>query len=246
MTVKASNKPLIDIVDMQVDFIDPAGRLPIAGAMAIVPAFNAFLKELRADDARAILVKYDTHFAGEYPLSPESAAFPNIHCEWNSKGQRALIETNNLAVPVFHMNKNEFNMWGQNPTDINRIPFTDAAERQGYLNLFKVTPSFNDLTPGTPRDEWLARQGVTAQTPVVMAGVASDYCVLDAMKGYIDKGHPVTILTDLTAGIGGDASRGASGKIEDVCAQNFPAAMQSGQLRLMTSRQYLARNIAMQ
>lgn len=233
-------KPLIDIVDMQVDFVDPAGRLPIAGALAIVPAFNTFLRAVRPEQARAILFKYDTHFAGEYPHSPEAVPFPNIHCEWNTQGQRAIIATDNLAVPAFHMNKNEFDMWGKNPTGIDKVTFSSADERKAYLNLFHVTPRFNDLAPGVPREQWLAQQGVSKDTPIVMAGVASDYCVLDAMKGYIAMGHPVTILTDLTAGIGGDPTRGASGRIEDVCTQNFGGALKSGQLKLMTSKQWLA------
>lgn len=235
---------LLDIVDMQHDFVSARGALPVPGAEAIVPAFNAFLKALDSSRLSAVLVKYDTHFGHEYPLSDEKTkfGFPD-HCIWNTPGQKLSIELPPmLAMMAGHMNKNEFAMWQFNKLDKSHVTFDSAAEEQTYDNLFKVTRSFNDLTPGVPRDEWLAQLGHPSGVPVVMAGVASDYCVKQAMQGYLERGHRLIVLTDLVAGIGGEHSDAPSGNIREVAEKLFPAALRKGQLRLMTSEQFLRAN----
>lgn len=233
---------LLDIVDMQRDFVLPDGALSVPGAAAIVPAFNAFLRQIDPALLSAVLVKYDTHFRHEYPLSDEKTVFgfPE-HCIWNTPGQELCVDLPPaLSVMAGHMNKNEFAMWQYNRLDKGRVSFDSAAEEQTYDNLFRVTHHFNDLTPGMPRDEWLARLGRPENVPVVIAGVASDYCVKQAMAGYLDRGHPLIVLTDLVAGIGGEHSEAPSGDIREVAAKVFPAQLQKGQLRLMSQAQFLS------
>jgi nicotinamidase/pyrazinamidase len=248
-------KALIDIVDMQVDFVEPSAALPVPGADKIVSPYEAFLLALNKQPgkARAILFKYDTHFADEYRQSEEKlkTGFPD-HCFWNTRGQRPVIAVGYEVgaqspitpgiIPVYHMNKNEFSMWQHNGLPKDRVKFSSPEEERAYDNLFKVTSFFNDLTPGTPRDEWLDTLGVAKDVPVVMAGVASDFCVNWAIDGYLKRGHQVTLLTDLTAGIGGEHSPVASGTIEDVAKTVYGEAYAKGQLRLMTSQQWLAHN----
>jgi nicotinamidase/pyrazinamidase len=239
MEMMMSNLPLIHVVDMQGDFA-AGGKLPVTGAAELVSACNAFLRALNPNNARAALYTYDTHFVGEYRVSPEHVrdGFPD-HCFYGTVGQKPIVINSGLAVPTFHMNKNEFSAWGRNPTDISKISFASEDERKTYLNLFHVTPEFNDLCPGTPRDEWLRQQKIGKETPIVIFGVASDFCVKQAIAGYLENGHQVIVLTDLVAGIGGNVSEVASGRIEDVAAQIFPAASKSGQLRGMTSADFL-------
>lgn len=235
---------LLDIVDMQHDFVSARGALPVPGAETIVPAFNAFLRALKPERIAAVLVKYDTHFTDEYSKSDEKTVFgfPE-HCMWNTKGQKLSIDLPpELAIMAGHMNKNEFAMWQFNKLDKGRVKFDSPVEEQTYDNLFKVTRRFNDVAPGVPRDEWLAQLGQPEGVPVVMGGVASDYCVRQAMQGYLDRGHRLIVLTDLVAGIGGEHSEAPSGDILEVATRLFPTALRKGQLRLMTSTEFLRAN----
>ncbi len=244
----SERKILVDFVDWQKDFILPSGACvpPGAPALPLVTLFNAFVKQLNPSNTDLVIIKYDTHFAHEYPLSPEAQFFPNIHCQFGKPGQELAVDLGDLTnrVPVFYMNKNEFGMWGSIPVDISRVKFDTAEERLAYLNLFKVTPKFNDLTPGTPRDEWLVQQNLDPQsTTVVTNGVYNDWCNRDAWAGYLTRGFNVVVLTDLCAGIGGTAGRSGadlSGSALSVAQEAFPDALKSGQLRLMTSQQWLA------
>jgi nicotinamidase/pyrazinamidase len=231
--------PLIHVVDLQGDFV-AGGALPVTGAAGILSACEAFLRALTPKTAKAALYTYDTHFKGEYRLSPEFLRdkFPD-HCFFGTKGQRPVIINSGLAIPTYHMNKNEFSAWGKNPTDISKIEFSSETERLTYLNLFNVTPEFNDVRPGTPRDAWFAQQQIDKNTPVVILGVASDFCVKQAIAGYLENGHQVIVLTDLVSGIGGDVSEVKSGTIHDVATQLFADACRSGQLMHTTSARFL-------
>ena len=71
--------------------------------------------------------------------------------------------------------------------------------------------------------------------------MASDYCVHDAMLGYLKRGCRVTVLSDLVQGIGTDVpGRAATGQIEDVLKLPvFAPYVASGKLRLSSSDDYL-------
>lgn len=238
-------KYILDIVDMQRDFMIPGAALPVAGADQIIAPTNRFFKALKPGTFAAALVKYDTHFPGEYPHSPESAAFPDIHCAYGSKGWEAVVDLDALSrrVPLHHMLKNVFDMWGTNPTGVKDVTFASKAEKNAYDGLFTIKRNPHDPKPGVARDQWMADHGVTADndTTVVICGVASDFCVMDAMKGYLERGIKLVVLTDLTRGIGADPSRSATGDINDVCARNFAAYEKSGLLTRMTSDEFLAK-----
>jgi nicotinamidase-related amidase len=241
-------KTLLDFVDWQNDFILPGWACvpPGAPALPLVPLFNAFLKQLNRQNTDIALFKYDAHFIHEYPLSPEAVPFPNPHCLFGTEGQKLSIELGDLAerIPVFHMNKNEFGMWGSIPVDISRVKFDTPEERLAYQNLFMVTPQFNDLAPGVARDDWFVQQNITPQnTKVVSAGIYADWCGSDAWAGYLTRGFNLTVLTNLCAGIGGTPGRSGadlSGSVESVCQEAFPDALKTGQLKLMTSQHWLA------
>lgn len=242
MTDKSPRKILVDIVDVQHDFVmpAPAGALPVPGADGIIPAFNGFLRALDPARVAAILFKADTHFPDEYRQSAEKEHFPD-HCFWNTSGQRIVLDTAGIdpGIAVGYMNKNEFSMWQHNRLDGSKVAFASAAEQAAYDNLFKVTAAFNDLTPGTPRDEWLNRLGKPEEVDVVMGGFASDFCVNWAIDGYLKRGHRVILLADLTAGIGGDVSPAKSADIRDVAARIYPEALRRGQLQISTSKHWL-------
>ncbi|GAB5388844.1 MAG: hypothetical protein Alpg2KO_18120 [Alphaproteobacteria bacterium] len=233
---------ILDIVDMQHDFMIPGAALPVADADKIIAPTNRFFKSIKPGTFDAALVKYDTHFPGEYKLSPESQAFPDIHCAYGTKGWDQVVDLKLLArrMPVRHMLKNVFDMWGTNPTGVKDVKFASKAERNAYNGLFTIKRNPHDSKAGTPRDEWMTRNGVEKDgATVVICGVASDFCVMDAMKGYLERGVNVIVLTDLTRGIGADPARSATGEISDVCARNFASYEKSGQLRQMTSDAFI-------
>lgn len=236
-------KRLLDIVDDQDGFMIPNSDLPVTDADKIIPPTNSFLASLQPTDIDAALVKYDTHFPGEYPFSPESVPFPNIHCAYGTAGWQLAIDLDqiNSDIPVFHMMKNEFDMWGSNPTGVDRdkIVFSDQAEENAYNSLFTIKSDVHAAQPGASRDEWMTRNIDPKETEVCVIGVASDFCVLDALKGYLARGYNVIVLEDLTKGLGVDPSRSPTGDIQDVCQRNLSEYQKSGQLRIMKSDEYL-------
>ena len=240
-------RSLLDLVDWQYDFLaeDGACSPPSPAGRNAARAFKKFIGRVTPRHEQKVLAKFDTHFIGEYPHSEEAKLFERPHTLFNTKGQRLYVELCDLAdrIPLFYMNKNEFDMWGQNPTDISRVPFSSAEEKLAYQNLFCVTPKFNDLTPGTPRDLWLAQNGITPEnTTITVAGIYMDFCTEDDVKGWLKRGFRVNLLTDLCPGIGGHPERSGrdlSGSPDAVCAQHFERELRTGQLRKMTSEQWL-------
>lgn len=241
-------KTLIDIIDLQNDFIlaDGACCPPGAPGLVLLPRFTDFFNQLGPQHADAVLLKFDTHFADEYRQSIEKQNFPHMHTPWGEKGQALAVSLGDLPrrLPLFYMNKNQFSMWEDNPTDISKVKFERAEEEKAYRNLFKVTPSFNDLSPGIARDEWMKQKGVLpGQTTIVSAGIYNDWCCRDGWSGYLTRGFNVIVLTDLCAGIGGHSERSGadlSGSVESVCQQAFTPQLKSGQLKLMTSKEWFA------
>ncbi len=234
-------KRILDIVDMQNDFMDPKGALYVQDAEKIIPKAKSFLKALKTGDFDLALVKYDTHFAESYAKNPESKQFPP-HCVYGTWGWDMAFKIpvgTARDIPFYQMDKNVFDMWARKPS-LKEISFSDRFNSKAYKNLFKVgrleSPSEN-----MPRNKFLKQMNVGSDTEVVMMGVASDYCVHDAMLGYLKRGCRVTVLSDLVQGIGTDVpGRAATGQIEDVLKLPvFAPYVASGKLRLSSSDDYL-------
>ena len=228
-------KRILDIVDMQNDFMNPQGALYVQGAEEVIPKANKFLQGIQKGDFDLALVKFDTHFTESYDKNPESEQFPP-HCIFDSWGWKMAVDLPQgleKTLPVFTMTKNVFNMWAAKP-DIKDIKFTSKFNKRAYKNLFKID--------GKARDRFMKAHKIGADTEVVMMGVASDYCVHDAMEGYLKRGAKVIVLSDLAKGIGTDApGRSKTGEIEDVVKLDaFKPYVQSGQLVVMTSDEFKA------
>lgn len=211
---------ILDIVDMQVDFMHPGGLLAVPGADRLIARTNDFFRALPYDDYECALFKYDTHFAVEYPYSPESRSFPHIHCEYGTKGWGLAVDDALLAgrLPVYYMAKNCFDMWADNPVSAAaRLEFAGTRDRQAYENLFHVTNDRAALERGVARDKFIESLRAGEDMEVTVIGVASDFCVHDAVLGYLRRGARVRIAEDLVTGIGTDVpGRAPSGHIRDV------------------------------
>ncbi len=230
---------LLDVVDMQYDFVMPDGLLAVAGADKLIDPTNEFFRSVPHGWFNEALFKLDTHFVTDkngqpiYAKTPEAVPFPTPHCVYGSKGWELVVKPDLLPLAASYMTKDEFDMWApavfaQNPPDVD-----------GYANLGKITTQPQGSAYSTSRDLWFKFQLPPVLTEVVMIGVASDYCVLDAAKGYVARGYKLTLIRDLTAGIGGDAQRGGP-DIDDVIAKNFPAELRSGQVRVVGLDEYVA------
>lgn len=254
---------ILDIVDLTRGFVEQGSDLPVGenreGAKEIIPNLNRFIHAIPPGYFDCALIKLDTHFSIEYGLSPESQAFPNIHCEYGTDGWKLSFDPSPLKgkTPTYFMTKNTFDMWGTNPVPLEALlahhkqktlealPFKSDEERRAYQNLFHVTPDPACLDRGIHRDEFL--KSIGPNTEVIMAGVASNFCVADAMMGYLERGAKVIVLKDLVKGIplgkeGQKAlmeltgiDRTQSGTIEDVLKTTRFTPFAAGQLILKSS-----------
>lgn len=215
---------ILDVVDAQYDFMNEQGALSVnprygaqEDASEIIEPMNAFFKALPDGAFNICVIKFDTHFINEYAKSPEAALFPNPHCLYGTLGWNLAVDTAPLTEKFFTymMAKNEFDMWGSNPTGIKRTEIAfEGDEEKAYDNLFK----FVRLHPGEEpakrltetehvfdRDNFIKGR-VDRYSVVVLCGVASDFCNYQAMMGYLKLGATVIIADDLTRGIGGSGS----------------------------------------
>jgi nicotinamidase/pyrazinamidase len=222
---------ILDIGDMQNGFLQPDGRLSIPGAHGIIGPANAFLRDAAESGLfDHTFVVMDTHFSGEYPHSAESRQFP-IHCEYGTRDWE-------LAVDVFglpnlrYLMKNRFSMWLEQDGSGARI--REPVQMAAYENLYRFVEDPHDPRNGIPRDEYLRgimHGGTRAATEVTLFGVAADFCNRYAMEGWVARGARVTILGDLTRGIGKEWP--------EVLAEERYRSIGPGSVRVMSSRKFL-------
>ena len=187
-------KRFVVVVDTQRDFMAADGALSVAGAEALVPRAEAFLKGLRPEETAGLLFTFDTHEPEVYARSPEAEQFPP-HCEkgtpgWENLLVPALVDP---AIPLYFLEKGVFDMWAE-----DGLVLTDARHPDA---------------PPLPRDaffETLLAEGVRE---VTVLGVAADYCVKWAVEGLLVRGFSVAVPEGLT--------RGIARQIGQVAAEDF-------------------------
>ena len=231
---------ILDVVDMQFDFMKSNGGLYVPHAEALIDRTNVFFRTLKKGTFDLALFKYDTHFHSEYPNSPEQKDFPHIHCAYGEQGWDLVVNDEILRkkMPVYYMAKNAFDMWQQNPiSNRNTLKFKSVDEESAYDNLFHITTDPMVIQPGVLRDEFMRNVAGLGQrdVTVTMIGVASDFCVHDALLGYLQRGATVNVVEDLVAGIGTPVpNRAPTGHIIEVInLPVFDAYVKSGKLRLI-------------
>jgi len=159
--------------DVQNDFVDPSGGLPVAGARAIVPALNVRILQARAAGALVIYTQ-DRHTPVTPHFAKDGGAWP-VHCVAGTWG--AAFDPS-LVVDGPTIGKGE-----------------DGED--GYSGF-----TMRDHTTGadvpTALDGALRSAGVGK---VVVCGIATDYVVrataLDARR----LGYAVSLLTDAIAAV---------------------------------------------
>lgn len=103
--------------------------------------------------------------------------------------------------------------------------------------LFTIQPLNLERVAPTERDAFMDYMGVGDRTDVYCAGGASNYCLQDAMTGYLERGCNVYALGDLSFGIVTQSKkpdRAASGDIRDVVQlPQFRAYVEHGKLSIL-------------
>jgi len=178
-------KKFLVVVDTQYDFMMPDGALYVPGAEELIVPGNKFLANLDSDVYDAVLFTYDTHTPEVFNGSPESEQFP-IHCVRGTPGYANVFNPGLIGgnIPTLSLVKGVFSMWEE--------------EKVTIFNIGDPQLSVGSQT--WDRDELFA--GYDKKTTLIeVMGVASDYCVKQAVDGFVKLGFAVHVKDELCRGI---------------------------------------------
>jgi len=154
------------VVDLQNDFADPSGSLAVAGAEAIIPAVNAEVRA--ATEAGAFVVATQDWHPESTPHFQKDGGIWPVHCVMDTWGAELHPDLNAVG-PVVRK--------GSNGED-------------GYSGFSMRHPETGETIP-TTLAELLGEAGVTQ---LVVAGLATDYCVKSTVLDAREKGYPITVI----------------------------------------------------
>jgi nicotinamidase/pyrazinamidase len=154
------------IVDVQNDFADPNGSLYVKGGESVVPLINREIDRARAAGA-PVFYTQDWHPESTPHFQKDGGIWP-VHCVMETWG--AELHPDLSAVgPVVRK--------GSNGED-------------GYSGFTMRHPASGE-TIATDLADLLGQSGVTQ---LVIAGLATDYCVKSTVLDAREKGYPVTVI----------------------------------------------------
>jgi nicotinamidase/pyrazinamidase len=179
------------VVDVQNDFADPAGSLSVAGGEAVIPTINQEIA--RAADAGAMTVfTQDWHPESTPHFAKDGGPWP-VHCVAETWG--AFLHPD-LAVPA----------------GAPRIR-KGANGEDGYSGFTMRDAATGDDIP-TELDDLLRDRGIER---VVVAGLATDYCVKATALDAVRLGYETHLLTDAIAAVDVNSGDGAQA-LEEMAA----------------------------
>ena len=156
------------VVDLQNDFADPAGSLPVRGGAEIVPSVNAEIQRALAAGAEVAYTQ-DWHPAHTPHFAQDGGIWP-VHCLHDSWGAE-LHPDLSIKGPIVRK--------GTHGED-------------GYSGFSMRNPS-GGLPVATGLDAELARAGVER---LVICGLATDYCVKATAVDGGRLGYETAVLLD--------------------------------------------------
>jgi len=158
-------------VDVQRDFVLPGGKLYVPGAEKLLPNIRRL-----TDAARQGKVFLVSHGDFHTPNDPEFKAFPP-HCVKDTPGSELVPEAITDSVARVH-NEPDAKL----PDDLTR--YQQILLEKQTLNIFESRHA----------DELVKKLGT--QPEFVVFGVVTEYCVSYAVKGLIERGRRVALVTD--------------------------------------------------
>ena len=163
------------VVDVQNDFADPAGSLSVRGGEDIIPIVNREAARARAGGA-LVAFSQDWHPEHTPHFAPDGGVWP-VHCVRDTWGA-ALHPSLDVpdGAPVIRK--------GSNGED-------------GY-SAFTMRDPETGGTVSTDLETLLRDSGVH---DVVVAGLATDYCVQATAADAVRLGFATTVLTDAVAAV---------------------------------------------
>jgi nicotinamidase/pyrazinamidase len=181
-------------VDTQYDFMRADGKLYVPDSEAIIPVLKRLTEYAHAQGIR-ILASADDHVPGHRELSPAPdwrQTFPE-HCMRGTPGQRKIPETR-LRNPLVI-----------EPTPEDPVALAARVRRHDGDILFHKH-WFDVFT----NPNLLPVLDALAPTRIILYGVALDVCDKYAIEGLLRhrSGIPITLVTDATRAIHGDAVSG--------------------------------------
>jgi len=156
------------VVDVQNDFASPEGGLYVKDGEQVVPVVNREIERAKAASAHVVYTA-DRHPASTPHFAKDGGIWP-VHCvgdTWGSEFHPDLV----VDGPVVHK--------GVNGED-------------GYSGFTTRDPLTQETVP-TELSQLLEDSGVTN---VVVAGLATDYCVRFTVLDALERGLATTLLAD--------------------------------------------------
>ena len=177
-------------VDTQVDFINPNGKLYVAGAETIVGNLAALTDFAHSSGIR-IVGSSDSHALNDDELSDEPDFVDTYppHCLAGTPGQERIPETALRDVLVVEPDDTPAEVLKRLPDHSGDILF-----HKRYFDVF-TNPNVGPVIDALAIDE------------VVLYGVALDVCNRYAVEGLLERypGLPITVVTDAVRAINEDA-----------------------------------------
>ncbi|MEA2677677.1 MAG: nicotinamidase/pyrazinamidase [Chloroflexota bacterium] len=154
------------VVDVQNDFADPSGSLYVKTGEQVVALINDEIVRATASGARVFYTQ-DWHPEATPHFEKDGGIWP-VHCVMDTWGAE-LHPSLAMSGPVVRK--------GSNGED-------------GYSGFTMRDPVSGETIP-TPLGDLLGEAGVTR---LVVAGLATDYCVKATVLDGRERGYPVTVL----------------------------------------------------
>jgi nicotinamidase/pyrazinamidase len=154
------------VLDIQNDFADPTGSLAVSGGSEVIPVINAEIEAALAAGGKVFYTQ-DWHPESTPHFAKDGGIWP-VHCVAGTWGSEFHPELR-VEGPVVHK--------GSNGED-------------GYSGFTMRDPETGETQP-TELDGLLRAAGVEK---LVIAGLATDYCVLATALDARTRGYPTTVL----------------------------------------------------